>query len=129
MSINDTFFQNPQMFKSDDWPRIISHRRSSSESATLELFVQKEVSWFEGHFPGTPVLAGVVQTHWAAEFGRDLFGLEGSGIQLDNIKFSEVVLPETRCLLQLDFQPTSSQIAFKYHYEDHLYSSGRIKFV
>lgn len=129
MSQNQSLFQNPAIFESNDWPKIVSQRRNSPDSVIIEILVQKEVSWFTGHFPGTPVLAGVVQTHWAAEFGRDLFSLQGEGIQLDNIKFSEVVLPDTQCLLELQHDPQTNRVSFRYYYEDHLYSSGRIRFL
>lgn len=121
-------FANNERFNSDQWPRILSHTWDTPDSLELHIIIDEDVHWFKGHFPDQPVLPGIAQTHWAAEFGCAAFAPEGTGITLENIKFSEVVLPGTECSLKIDFDRQTNRLSFKYSFADHLYSQGRIRF-
>ena len=47
-----------------DFPRVVAVDENDG-AVTLRLEVTPDLSWFHGHFPGEPVLAGIIQTHWA----------------------------------------------------------------
>ena len=40
---------------------------------TLRFDISADLHWFEGHFPDAPVLAGVVQLHWAVGVSMTLY--------------------------------------------------------
>jgi len=48
------------------WPDIISES-CDGDSVVLKCFIPQDLDYFNGHFPQTPILAGVVQLHWAVE--------------------------------------------------------------
>jgi len=50
---------------------IVEGSRVDGSSAELDLVVPTDLTYFDGHFVGAPVVAGVVQVKWAiaARFG------------------------------------------------------------
>lgn len=94
----------------------------------LEIFIPHNLSWFDGHFPGRPVLPGVVQTHWANYYGQKFFGSLGSFSQLETIKFQQVINPGKHLQLNLKWNPEKSKLSFSYRQGEARLSSGRIAF-
>ncbi|MBX9705566.1 MAG: hypothetical protein K5Q00_04870, partial [Gammaproteobacteria bacterium] len=91
----------------------------------LELFVPKALEYFEGHFPETPVLPGIVQIDWVINFAQQFFAVEKSRIlSMDNIKFTQPILPEYTVVLELAL--ADNVLSFKYS-QAHTYSSGKIR--
>lgn len=86
--------------------------------------------WLEGHFPQQPVVAGVVQTHWAGELAQYLFPLGDNFIRIDNLKFQQVILPGQSLQLSLDYSVAadSSAVKFRYQQGDSIFSEGKLVF-
>lgn len=67
---------------------------ASSTIACL-LYVHQDLRWFAGHFPGRPLLPGVVQIDWAVSQGERLgFGADRF-TGWTGVKFPTPLLPET----------------------------------
>ncbi len=85
-------------------PRVIN-RECQGSSARFELRVPAELHWFKGHFPGHPVLPGVVQVGWvhqlAAEVFPDLAPFKG----LRGVKFHQLIEPDSQLLLLIERGP------------------------
>ena len=109
------------------WPEFLS-ARMEGESATLEMTVSAELHWFDGHFPGQPVLPGVVQTHWAALLASALFNCRDEFSGVSRLKFKTPILPSQTVLLQLTHNPARSQINYHYQSSGADYSSGTLHF-
>lgn len=90
----------------------------------LELAIAPNLPCFNGHFPGTPILPGVVQLDWAIHFGSDYFGSSRDIRRIDALKFSRIVLPGARLMLELE--PTADGFSFRYRHGAVTCSSGRI---
>jgi 3-hydroxymyristoyl/3-hydroxydecanoyl-(acyl carrier protein) dehydratase len=82
---------------------------------------------FRGHFPGDPVLPGVVQVDWAIRLGETLFGPQGTFLGLERVKFLEPVRPGEALELAL-VAPRPGRLDFRYSAGGVLKSSGSARF-
>jgi 3-hydroxymyristoyl/3-hydroxydecanoyl-(acyl carrier protein) dehydratase len=116
-----------QMFSSHGWPQFLALEMTEN-NVSLTLHIRHETSWLEGHFPHQPVLAGVVQTHWAATLGKTFFSVGDAFNRIDNLKFQSVVLPGQTLDLTLQYLPDVGAIKFAYQFADMTFSEGKLVF-
>jgi 3-hydroxymyristoyl/3-hydroxydecanoyl-(acyl carrier protein) dehydratase len=83
---------------------------------------------FDGHFAGTPVLAGVVQIDWAIELGRRLFGFTGDFLRMEALKFQRIFQPGPALRIELDWRAERGALRFRFSSAAGSHSSGRIFF-
>jgi acyl-coenzyme A synthetase/AMP-(fatty) acid ligase/3-hydroxymyristoyl/3-hydroxydecanoyl-(acyl carrier protein) dehydratase len=78
------------------------HADATADRRTFELTVRPDLAYFEGHFPGKPILAGVVQLHGLAlrQTSRTWPDL-GFPRKVLRLKFRRVVVPGERLTLRL----------------------------
>jgi len=96
--------------------------------ALLAVEVTPDLAVLDGHFPGTPVLPGVAQLHWAIEYARGCFNLPGRFLRAEALKFHRPVLPTVRLELSLRWRVEAGQLSFEYKSPEGVHSSGRIVF-
>jgi 3-hydroxymyristoyl/3-hydroxydecanoyl-(acyl carrier protein) dehydratase len=107
-------------------PQVLSHLQDASVHRLL-LDVRPDLCWFQGHFPGKPILAGVVQLHLAAMLAGHLFGLAGHPRDVSRLKFQQLVIPPR--VLELSLEETADhQVRFRYAAEGKEHSQGRLSF-
>ena len=82
---------------------------------------------FAGHFPGLPILPGVVQVDWSVKLGRERLGLAGEFAAAENLKFLSIVRPGAHLTLALELLDTS-RLRFGYSSRSRKYSSGTLVF-
>jgi len=121
-------------FASSQWPRI-DNMNTRNNQFTIDLYINKDMHWLEGHFPEQPVVAGVVQTHWAAEFAKQLFNTGDEFVRIDNLKFQQVILPNQNLQLTLERSEATerdeiknSTIRFRYSRNEIIFSEGKLAF-
>lgn len=114
-------------FADDAWPQFLAMQYDRLE-CVVDLHVAATIRWFAGHFPGEPVLAGVVQTHWAAELGKFIFAPPSEFSRLDNLKFHSVIMPEQTLKLTLEYDPHTPLLRFRYHQGESVFSEGKFVF-
>lgn len=96
-------------------PEILD-RRAQAKNIEYKLNIPKDLFYFNGHFPGHPILPGVVQIKWAIEFAKEL-GVSGGRIDLKRIKFMRAIQPNTIVWLRL--VPSTDNKSLSYRYYDH----------
>lgn len=102
--------------------------RSLGDNHVLTLDLVPELSVFEGHFPGDPILAGVVQVHWAITYAMDIFGPFGEFQGMEQVKFFSLIRSGDLLDLRLAYDHERSRLKFEYLSGDELKSSGTIVF-
>lgn len=108
-------------------PEILECLRGESE-LTYRLRIPSGLAFFEGHFPGFPVLPGVVQIDWAVDLGRSLLAPDAAFDTMRRVKFMRPITGDTEMTLALSATGGGNTLAFKYCDADHVYSSGQLLF-
>lgn len=101
-------------------------RRQPQAAASLQVVPQLRV--FDGHFPGAPVLPGVVQLDWAIQLARRAFALPPRFVRAEQLKFQLPVLPPLQLELALDWKAEAGQLHFTFTSVRGQHSSGRLQF-
>jgi 3-hydroxymyristoyl/3-hydroxydecanoyl-(acyl carrier protein) dehydratase len=107
-------------------PVVVGRRVHTEGAAEVDLVVPHDLRYFEGHFPGAPVVPGVVQIKWAIGFARELLGAGREFGGMEAIKFQQVMQPGARATLKLDFTQASGKLRFSFEHDRTRYSSGRL---
>lgn len=98
-------------------PRVISVE-GGEDSAALVLAVPEDLIWFPGHFPGNPVLPGVVLVDWAMQLADGHLTLPGCFAGLRTVKFHRRVRPGDRLILELALEPDRLAWSYRVAAED-----------
>lgn len=110
-----------------EWPDV-ADAAESTDGLILRLRIPRSVRWFEGHFPGEPVLAGVVQLHWAIELARAWRPALGTFRGVEGLKFQHVIQPNLDVTLRLEHDRDAGRLRFRYEHPDGVCSQGRVSF-
>ncbi|WP_247306754.1 AMP-binding protein [Ralstonia pseudosolanacearum] len=91
---------------------VLSHVRDA-EGDHYELRVPPELVHFRGHFPGLPILPGVVLVDWIACLAAELADTTRSIRSIDQLKFLAPVPPAALVSLQLTHEPQRCRVRFR----------------
>ncbi|THB73913.1 MAG: hypothetical protein D6B28_03050 [Gammaproteobacteria bacterium] len=110
------------LFNDTEKPKLpdVIESKLDGDSVSLQIYIPENIYYFIGHFPGTSILAGVVQLTWAAHYAQEYLGVKVSSKQLDAIKFQNVITPGANISLDLKYNRDKSNIAFKYYYREEM---------
>jgi len=108
-------------------PEIVSESADSTK-AEFEIRIPANLVYLQGHFPGEPVLPGVVQVHWVIELARGRFDLKPHFAAIEGLKFHRVIEPDTQLVLTIEYDDAAGKIRFAYTSGEDTYSQGRVLF-
>jgi acyl-CoA synthetase (AMP-forming)/AMP-acid ligase II len=108
-------------------PELLGARREGG-AVWLDWRVPADLAQLEGHFPGHPLVAGVVQLGWVMEALAAELGAAPALDQLEALKFHEVLSPGAHARLRLELAEGGR--AFRFELADaaqpeRVFSSGR----
>lgn len=102
--------------------------RRDGKQLQERLRVPPDLAFLEGHFPGHPLVAGVVQVHFAMAALEEILGQAPRLETLEGLKFRELLLPDQEVLLKVEMDEESGGFAFSLVDASHparVFSSGR----
>jgi 3-hydroxymyristoyl/3-hydroxydecanoyl-(acyl carrier protein) dehydratase len=108
-------------------PEIRAVERTA-RGVRLTLGIPADLSYFQGHFPGCPLLPGVVQVTWAIELARQHIPFTARFRSLGAVKFTRVILPGATVTLQLDYAGDTRELDFTYEIDGRHCSNGSAVF-
>ena len=94
--------------------------------AQIELALTANLVWFEGHFPGEPVLPGIAQVHLAALWAERLWNWKPASANLLRLKFRHVMRPGNVAILSLKREIQRSRLNFSYRVGTLVMSEGTL---
>ena len=109
------------------FPEVVSEARDG-DKVSMVLYVPASLAHFAGHFPGLPILPGVVQIDWAIRYARQHYGRLAESYGIDALKCRAPVVPETRLTLELAYDAARSSLRFAYADPRRPVCSGTVLF-
>jgi uncharacterized membrane protein/acyl-coenzyme A synthetase/AMP-(fatty) acid ligase/3-hydroxymyristoyl/3-hydroxydecanoyl-(acyl carrier protein) dehydratase len=91
-----------------DMEKIIE---KTEDSVSMEFSIPGTSPYFDGHFPGFPILPAVAQSELVIRFARRYFGTTLSPLEIKRVKFTNFIRPDLRLLLKLS--KNGNAISFK----------------
>jgi len=107
-------------------PRVTD--RQSGEEELFVLVLDPEDLCFQGHFPDSPIVPGVMQLDWAIRFGQEAFGPLGDFQGISALKFMDLTRPGERVELYLRFDRPAGRLGFRYQVGAGRKSTGFVQF-
>jgi 3-hydroxymyristoyl/3-hydroxydecanoyl-(acyl carrier protein) dehydratase len=106
-------------------PVVLEHRVRAG-AAEIELLVPDDLHFLRGHFPGAPVVPGVVQIKWAISLAQQYLAIGDGFTAMENVKFQRVMTPGSRVTLNLEYAAAACKLHFSFASAAARYSSGRV---
>jgi 3-hydroxymyristoyl/3-hydroxydecanoyl-(acyl carrier protein) dehydratase len=112
---------------------VVVSARVDERRAVYAIDIDADLHAFEGHYPGNPILAGVVQVDWVMRFAREAFADAPQPVDwnafsgIDQLKFHQIIRPGERLELHLDWSAATGKLAFSYESEAGRKSAGQIR--
>ncbi|HVZ99878.1 MAG TPA: AMP-binding protein [Caulobacterales bacterium] len=120
-------FEQPESPNSDPLRTLTLDVRSRTETqAEIAFALAPELVFFDGHFPGQPILPGVAQVHIAALLAQKLWGVWPSESNLARVKFRRTLLPSDFVVVKLSRKPDTGRVTFSFHLGEEEVSRGEI---
>jgi len=120
------------LFHPDQQPRLpeVLEEQVVTEGSevSLVLRIPDNLFCFSGHFPGSPVLPGVVQLSWVQLFAARYFAGFGSFRRLEKLKFQQIIQPGDLVTLALSWQAEKQHLKFSFNAFETRHSSGLIAY-
>jgi acyl-coenzyme A synthetase/AMP-(fatty) acid ligase len=107
-------------------PIVLAEQRFA-RTLERELRVPADLAFLEGHFPGQPVVAGVVALHWVMLAAAELLGATPRVRALEGLRFREALLPEQRFTLSLELSDSRDALRFELRDGERIFASGRAR--
>jgi acyl-CoA synthetase (AMP-forming)/AMP-acid ligase II len=101
---------------------------ANGTDVSLEIELPQDLSYFDGHFDGAPILPGVVQIDWAIKYARRHFDIPDRFSRIEALKFFNVQTAGDRVHLNLNYNRQTATLRFQFLDIEKKYSVGRVKF-
>lgn len=109
-------------------PELLDEQRSARRLERT-LRVPTDLTFLEGHFPGFPVVPGVVQLRWALRLSAELLGHEPRLASVEALKFRELLRPGDLFRAAVELSTSGDAFEFSLWSDDpettRVFSTGR----
>ena len=99
-------------------------RRMDDRRAEIDIRLDADMIWFDGHFPDQPILPGVAQVHLAVSSAERVWNWRPSTDRLSRVKFRRVLRPGDRIRLILKRDVELDRLHFQYELGDIIAGEG-----
>jgi len=112
-----------ERFGGIDTEKIIE---KTENSVSLEFFIPDTSPYFDGHFPGLPILPAVAQTELIIRFAARYLKTGIDPLELKRVKFTNLIRPFTPLLLKLVKKEKTISFNIRSPKNETVYSTGTV---
>ena len=110
------------------WYRLNKIGRSNENEFRADVQVPADSPWFDGHFPGEPVLPGLAQISMVFDMIQKASGGAWCVSGVSRIRFKRIVRPEERLeIIAVPLAKQTDAFSFRIQVEGELACSGVIR--
>jgi len=109
-------------------PRWLGVEAYADGCCHVTLEVPERLAHLAGHFPGRPVVPGVVMIQWTCDLAREHLGVTGAFSRLERVKFPQLLPPGERVTLALEWHGDMQRLDFRLSGRHGCHASGRMHF-
>jgi 3-hydroxymyristoyl/3-hydroxydecanoyl-(acyl carrier protein) dehydratase len=91
------------------------------------LRVPSDLAQLEGHFPGAPLVAGVVQLGWVMDAARALTGRDLAASGFEGLRFRDALTPGQELALALELSEAGDLARFQLAAGERVFAAGRVR--
>lgn len=107
-------------------PEPADVNRHDDNQVTVTIDVTENLVFFPGHFPGRPVLPGVVMLDWVIELAQRYLPVDVQFAGMNAVKFRQMVRPPLRIYLHIHYRPDLGKLVYRVYSDGAEHSSGKI---
>lgn len=108
-------------------PPAFDMTQAGPDEARFDLHLGPDHPAFRGHFPGMPVLAGVLQIDWAMQLAQSRLGLRHRAARDFQVKYRRIVPPGRAVSLHLRIDRAQRLLVFEYVLDGESATLGRVR--
>ena len=102
--------------------------QTAKDNVSFQIHLAEDLLYFDGHFDGAPILAGVVQIDWAVNLAFQYLGISRTFQGVEALKFFNVLMAGDDVVLNLHYHRGTGKLKFEYVNDETCYSSGKVIF-
>lgn len=106
---------------------VVQEVRPVTRGVEIDISLPDTLLYFQGHFPGRPILPGVVQIDWAVRWADRYLNTKIGSAQNFQVKFKSIIEPEQSLTVVLQRSADNRRLLFEYRDATAVLSSGSIE--
>ncbi|MEJ2283659.1 MAG: FabA/FabZ family ACP-dehydratase [Desulfobacterales bacterium] len=107
------------------WYKLHNINRSAENEISADIHVPSDSPWFDGHFPGEPILPGVAQIGMVFEAIRKAQKQELKVSSVRRVRFKSIIRPDDRLkIIAAPLKQENGSYSFRILVQDETVCSG-----
>ncbi|MBR9981037.1 MAG: polyketide synthase dehydratase domain-containing protein [Desulfatitalea sp.] len=87
------------------WYNLTIRTPYDAQSLAADVHVPPSSPWFNGHFPGNPILPGVAQLGMVFDVIRHAFDDSVRVVEVSRVRFKQMILPDDHLVVTAEARP------------------------
>ena len=117
-----------RIYDPDSTELFILYKTQNTYAVNLGVMIPENLAYFDGHFPSTPIVPGIVQIHWVTTYARRYFDIPNSVKLMEAVKFHHLLFPGDILEIELKWKPNTRKLVYTLTSAEKNFSSGRVVF-
>jgi len=107
------------------WYMLKEIKRSDEDEIRANIYVPAESSWFDGHFPGEPILPGVAQIGMVFDVIKKVRNQNLKISSMRRVRFKRIVRPDASLtIIAAPLKQEAAAYSFRILFQDETVCSG-----